>query len=417
MAQPALQSFKRRGFAIKAEVTEGTDSVPTSAANAFRLFDGQSAIEHDVIERPVDSDVFGHDPFVVNNQRVMVEGDIELIPPVTPGDAGADGSAACRHVLFVCGIAETKTATDDLTEYTLLSSSIPSGSMYFWHAGTVKRGLGSRGDLSGLTMAIGDRFKARLRLQGSYDEHTEEALPSNFDYSAFTVPTVSRKDNSIMRAATLTGGYVHLRAKSLSVDFNNGLQTKEFTQFGTTSITERKPVATLRFARQSNADINFHSLRDAGTYIKADYTVIEGDGRYSRLKVRGQIENIQDIDIEGDHGYEVTVRCIPSDTGGDEVVVEFGTSTVQLLGDYADGEDGVAYSSEIRFRGAPWTRPTFSVQSGTLPTGTSLNTATGVVSGTPSAAATYVFVIRATWTDAAGATQTADSASQSVDIV
>lgn len=413
MAQPALQSFKRRGFAIKAESTEGTDSVPTSASNAFRLFDGQSSLEQDVIERPVDKDTFGHDPFVVNNQRVLVEGDIELIPPTVPGD-GTNGLAACRHVLFVCGMAQTLTLADDLTEYDPISASIPSASMYFWHSGTVKRALGVRGDLSGLMIAIGDRFKARVRLQGSYDEQTEEALPSDFDYSAFTVPTVSRKDNSIMRVALLTGGYIHLRAKSLSVDLNNELQTKEYTQFGTTSITDRRPTAVMRFARQANSDINFHSLLSAGTYIRTDYTITDSSNNYSRLKARGQIEQIQDVEIDGDFGYEVTLRCIPSDDGNDEFGIEFGTTQVQLLGDYADGEDGVAYSSNIRHRGVFWTPPVYSVQSGSIPAGTSLNTATGEISGTPSAASTYNFTIRATWTDSAGATQTADSAAQSV---
>jgi hypothetical protein len=414
MAQPNLQSFKRRGFAIKAESSEGIDSVPTSSANAFRLFDGSSSIEGDVIERPVDSDIFGHDPFVVGNQRVIVEGDLELIPPTTPGDA-VDGKIAARHVLFPCGMAETLTSTDDLTEYRCISDAIPSASVYFWHSGTKRVGLGTRGDISGLMMAIGDRFKARCRMQGSYSSITEAVLPT-FDYSAFTVPTVSRKDNSIMRAATLTGAMVHLRAKSLSVDFNNGLATKEYTQFGTTTINERKPLATLRFARPAMADINFHALRDAGTFIKADYTVVETNGNYSRLFVQGQIENITDTDIDGDFGYEVTVRCIPTSAGGDEVIVEFGTTTVQLLGDLPDGTDDVAYSEQLRFRGVSYAPVVYSVFSGTLPTGLTLNTATGVVSGTPTTAGPYTFVLRVTYTNSAGATATADSVSQAVTI-
>lgn len=414
MAQPNLQSFKRRGFAIKAEVTEGVDSVPTSSANAFRLFDGSSSIEGDVIERPVDSDIFGHDPFVIGNQRVIVEGDLEIIPPTTPGDA-VDGKIAARHVLFPCGMAETLTSSDDLTEYKVISDAIPSASLYFWHAGTKRVGLGARGDLSGLMIAIGDRFKARVRLQGSYSAISEAALPT-FDYTAFTIPTVSRKDNSIMRAGTLTGAMVHLRAKSLSVDFNNGLTTKEYTQFGTTTINERKPLATLRCARPAMADINFHALRDAGTYIQSDYTVVDANGNYSRLKIQGQIENIVDADIDGDFGYEVTVRCIPTSAGGDEVILEFGTTTVQLLGDLPDGDDGEAYSASLRFRGISYAPVVYNVQSGSLPTGLSLNTATGVVSGTPSSAGPYTFVLRVTYTNSSGATATADSVSQAVTI-
>lgn len=411
MAQPALQAFKRRGFAIKAEVTEGTDSVPTSSANAFRLFDGSSSIEGDIIERPVDSDIFGHDPFVVGNQRVTIEGDLEIIPPGTPGV----DSIAARHVLYPCGMAEVLTVADDLTEYRTISDSIPSASMYFWHAGTLKKGLGARGDLSGLMMEIGNRFKARVRLEGSFSDITEQSLPS-FDYTAFTVPTVIKKSNSIMRIAPVDGAYVHLRAKSLGVDFNNGIQTKEYTQFGSTTINERKPVATLRFARQAMADIDVHALRDAGTHIQADFTLVEAGGNYSRLKIRGQIETINDTDIDGDFGYEMTVRCIPSTAGGDEVIIEFGTTAVQLLGDLPDGVEDVAYSQSLRFRGVSYAPVVYSTLSGTLPTGLSLDTATGVVSGTPTTAGPYTFVLRVTYTNAAGSTATVDSVSQAVTI-
>lgn len=408
MAQPSLQSFKRRGFAIKAEVTEGTDSVPTSSANAFRLFDGSSSIEGDVIERPVDSDIFGHDPFVIGNQRVTVEGDLEIIPPAVPGV----GSIAARHVLYPCGMAETITLADDLTEYKVISEAIPSASMYFWHSGTLKKGLGARGDLSGIMMEIGNRFKARVRLEGSFADIAEETLPS-FDYSAFTVPTVIKKSNSIMRLAPVDGAFVHLRAKSLSVDFNNGIQTKEYTQFGSTTINERKPVATLRFARQSMADIDVHALRDAGTHVSADFTVIEENGTYSRIRIRGQIETINDTDIDGDFGYEMTVRCIPSTVGGDEVILEFGTTEVQLLGDLPDAVAATPYSASLRFRGVSYAPVVYSVLSGTLPAGLTLSTATGVLSGTPTGGST--FVIRATYTNAAGATATADSVPQVID--
>jgi hypothetical protein len=245
---------------------------------------------------------------------------------------------------------------------------------------------------------------------------TEDALPT-FDYSAFTVPVVVRKDNSIMRLGTTTGAKVHLRGKSLSVDFNNGLSTKEYTQFGTTSISERKPLATMRFARPAIADIDVYALRAAGTHVAFDMTVVEDDGlRYSRLFGRGQIENITEPDIDGDFGYEITIRCIPSDAGGDEIGIEYGMVARQLLGDLPDGVSGTAYSQSLAYEGISWTPPVYSVLSGTLPTGLSLNTATGVVSGTPSATGAFTFVLRAAGTNQAGSAVNADSVSQAVTI-
>ena len=65
----------------------------------------------------------------------------------------------------------------------------------------------------------------------------------------------------------------------------------------------------------------------------------------------------------------------------------------------AGGVTGTAYSETINAQGG--TSPyTFAVTSGALPTGTTLNSSSGVVSGTPSAASTFSFTI--TVTDASG---------------
>ncbi len=59
------------------------------------------------------------------------------------------------------------------------------------------------------------------------------------------------------------------------------------------------------------------------------------------------------------------------------------------------GTEGSAYSATISASGANGSY-TFAVTSGSLPTGLTLNTATGLINGTPSAAATYNFTITAT---------------------
>ena len=59
------------------------------------------------------------------------------------------------------------------------------------------------------------------------------------------------------------------------------------------------------------------------------------------------------------------------------------------------GTNGAAYSETISASGgqSPYS---FAVTSGTIPTGTTLNTATGVISGTPTATGTFTFNITAT---------------------
>ena len=86
--------------------------------------------------------------------------------------------------------------------------------------------------------------------------------------------------------------------------------------------------------------------------------------------------------------YKVTPKL---QGGGGGVPITPVPVAQQLKG----GVNGVAYSETISAQGG--TSPyTFALTSGSLPTGTSLNTSTGVISGTPSAIASFSFTIKAT---------------------
>jgi hypothetical protein len=68
---------------------------------------------------------------------------------------------------------------------------------------------------------------------------------------------------------------------------------------------------------------------------------------------------------------------------------------VPVAANLAGGAPTVAYSETINAQGgsSPYT---FAVTSGALPTGTTLNTSSGVISGTPSATGTFSFTITVT---------------------
>jgi hypothetical protein len=74
---------------------------------------------------------------------------------------------------------------------------------------------------------------------------------------------------------------------------------------------------------------------------------------------------------------------------------------VPVAANLKGGTTGLTYSETINAQGG--TSPyTFAVTSGALPTGTTLNSSSGVISGTPSAASSFSFTI--TVTDALGYT-------------
>lgn len=111
--------------------------------------------------------------------------------------------------------------------------------------------------------------------------------------------------------------------------------------------------------------------------------------------------------------YSGTFRI--TDAGGrtaDTATFGFSVTAALSIGkSFADGTENTSYSGSATASGgtAPYT---YSVQSGALPTGLSLNSSTGAVTGTPTTPGTFNFVIRVT--DNLGAT--ADTTSTQVVI-
>lgn len=321
MAQPNLEQFKKRGVAIKIEATVGVDATPTGVANGVPLLNGSSGTEIDKIERPVDRPFFGGAPFVVGGKRAFIEGEFELYPPATPG-ASTTSSADCEVLLLPAGMTVVKDATAKTTKYNPVSANIASATAYWYHAGTHKKVLGARNDLSNLSLTVGERFKGNVRLQGEYTTVTEAALPSITLPSV--VPTAAKASNTATNVSVDGGADVLVWAKSLSVNLSNQIADKEYTTHKETGITDRAPTFTLRIAKTALADFNPWAARDGAQVFAARLRLTESDGRYSELGVRGQIEAINEVEIDGDYGWELTGPCVPSNTGGDEFYILFG---------------------------------------------------------------------------------------------
>jgi hypothetical protein len=303
----SLESFERRGLALKIETTENVDAVPTSALNAFLLMNGSSGVESEKIERPIDRPFFGADPFVNGLFRGYIEGDFEVL-----GAATAGLTAPIAPLLRIGGMAETLVASTSAT-YNPISSAIPSASAYFWHAGTLKKLLGSRAQISQMAMKIGDFFKARMRIEGNCTDVLDTALPTDFDLSAFRAPPAITTETMIL---TINGSAVE--GVELSLDFGTEMQVKEHSEARVARIQDRKPSFTARFYKPTKATLDLHQLWRNHTLVPIVGTVDGGATKKAVLTIGyGQIESISEIDLEKDYGFEVKGRCIPS-AGNDE---------------------------------------------------------------------------------------------------
>lgn len=339
MTQPALDFFRKRAVLLKAEGTEGTDALPVAGTDGFRLFDGSSSTEFDKDERNVDKPHFGASPFVTTNHRAKIEGTFELYPPATPG-AASTSDADCAKVLLPSGMAVTKNAVTKVTRYNPISAAIPSYTGYWYHVRRLLKVLGARGDISALTMEIGKRFTGQASLLGEYVDIATATMPTVT--LPTTVPVVSSKRNSTLLLNTLVKGGtastvgtplvdLHTWGKLLKIDFGNALAYREYTEKGVAGITDRAGKFTLRMAATDiTNDFDPWFIRKNHIVITGAYRLYDDDtkdGLYSELGFRGQIENVTEVDIDGDDGFELTGMCIPSDAGNDEFYIGFGDAS------------------------------------------------------------------------------------------
>lgn len=410
--QPALDFFRKRAVLLKIESEEGEDSAPVVGTDGFRLFDGSASIDYDTVERPEDKPHLGHDPFVLANPRVGIQGTFELWPPAEPGQA-TNSDAWAAIVLRPAGMAVTKSASGALTRYNPVSTAIATVTGHWYHTRELIKGVGIRADISALKMEIGQRFTGQVSLMGELSAEVEATTDPTVVLPT-KVPVVASKRNSVCRISTLVRGgtpstdgtpLVNLRvwAKLLQVDLGNSPTYKEYTEKGATTI-DRRSTFTLRIAETDiTNDFNPEYCRRHHILIEADWRLWETDakdGLYSILGFRGQIETVTRVDIDKDKGWEIKGRCLPSPSANDEWYAGFGDNRFQLRGTLPNGTEEVAYVATGPLATGDYEGTlAWTITGGALPDGLSINASTGVISGTPADGEAGSYTVEITATD------------------
>jgi hypothetical protein len=341
MAQPALDFFKKRNLLIKAQPTIDVDPVPVGATDGFRLFDGKTSTGYDTIELPVDQSFLGADDFAIANKRGLIEGDFEIYPPATPGQV-ATGDAFCERVLLPGAWGKTKDALAKTTTYKPIDTAIPFVAFRSNHTGLLLNALNSRCAISNISAEIGKTFRGHTQIQGDYDNFIKQAFP------AVTLPPVDSliltEKNTVCTVTTEIDGAIpggagtptvdlHVWAKMLTLDTGMGLKKEAYTEHAENNFDGRKGAFTWRIAK-TDIDVDFNPtfVRDNGIVIEIKFWVHRVntlDGLYTLMTVRGKIETVEEVDIDGKFGWDIKGRCLGTEAnaGADQYSLEFGDLT------------------------------------------------------------------------------------------
>lgn len=332
MAQPQLDSFIRRGFLLKLEGTEGQDSVPVVGTDGILLLNGSSGTTFEKRTRQTDRAVMGNYAFAVANKGAFIEGDFELFSPATPGQV-ATGNYVQEILLLSAGMDVVKAAGPKTTKYSPKSTAIASASGYWWHIDSHLHVLGCRNDLKSVKMEIGQIFGGKAHVQGNYTSVVKDSLPSGITLYT-TVPVTCAYNVCDADIKVGGGAALVVWAKSLELTLGSDLKSKEYSAVKKNAIASRAPTWKMRIAKTDLADFSPVNIRDAGTKVELRMRTWEGgnntSGNWGELYCQGQIETVDEVEIDGDFGWDLSGPCIPTNAAteaiGDEFYIMFGTT-------------------------------------------------------------------------------------------
>ena len=192
MAAPI--KWRSKIILAKIETEYGTDSVPTGAADAMLMQNVElRPMEGEDISRNLERPFSGPQEDFPVGLRVMLTGSVEMV-----GSGSTGVAPAWAPLMRSCAAAEVVTADDDpgdgTVEYTPISESQESCSIYFFVGGTRHVIVGARGSFE---MTVGAQGIPQLRfsLTGLFGVPSEQTRPTP-DLSNFAIPQAATSANT-----------------------------------------------------------------------------------------------------------------------------------------------------------------------------------------------------------------------------
>jgi len=246
---------RKRTILVKIEVTEGTDPVPTGAANAILISEPTiQPLAGGTVQRNTVKNTLGADAAIHVNTHVVVGFMCDI------AGAGAVAVApAYGPLLRMCGTAETITPTTGPVEYDPVSTDGETGTIYFNVDGIRHALLGARGNVS-LTFPPNDIPRFEFTFTGLFVAPTDTAAPA-LTLGAFKDPLPVSKVNT----PTFTlHGYAGV-LESLSLNLGNQVEHRDRVGSARVLRTDRQGGGNVALELPTIAAKDFISIAKANT--------------------------------------------------------------------------------------------------------------------------------------------------------
>lgn len=304
---------RSRYLLAKIETTYGTDPTP-AAANAIitsnlkrRIYAGPT------VSRENDRNALGARAQINTAPFVEYEFDVEMMGSGTLGTPPNYGV-----LLRACGFAQTITASTKV-EYLPVSASFESVSAYYDRGSERQIAKGMRGT-GGISFVASQMPKFNFKTTGFYQRPANQT-----PVTPAPTPNIEPLPVNKTNTPTCTLGAYNLILQSLTIDFGLQVTHTNLVNFEEVLIGEREMTGTLVCMAPHISTKDMFALAEshAGASSSAFQLIHGPTPKIVQLDSPAlQITGIEETDINGEVGYSMPFRLLPS-SGDDELKISF----------------------------------------------------------------------------------------------
>lgn len=311
--------IRKTAILAKVETTYGVDSVPTGAANAILVSNASFSLAYSNVERNFLRPYMGGSGQLAGTRFVECAFEVELANSGTAGTA-----PAWAPLLRACGMAESVLATPARVEYTPVSASFTSVTIYYHLDGVRRVALGCMGNVE-IMLNEGAAPMLRFTFSGLDGGRTATADPS-VTLTAFRTPQVVSDVNSgdinlgcTYATGAISAGTVY-PSRGLSVNLNNTVSRKALLGGQAVQISDRNVQGQIQLDLTAAQEVSFLTDINANTVTSLGFSHQTGAGVGIILHAPSvQRIDPSDAEYEGDVHMAQNLRFTPTTAGNDEL--------------------------------------------------------------------------------------------------
>ena len=311
--------IRKTAILAKVETTYGTDSVPTGAANAILVSNPTFGLSYNNVTRDFLRPYFGGSGQLVGTRFVEIGFEVEL------SNSGTAGTApAWAPLLRACGMSEALLATPARVEYTPVSATFTSLTIYYHVDGVRRAATGCMGNVE-IMLTEGAAPMLRFTFAGLDAGRTATADPT-VTLTAFRAPQVVTDVNTgdinlgcTYAAGVLSAGTAYT-SRGLTINLNNTVSRKALLGGQQVQISNRDVQGQMQLDLTAAQEVSFLAdiNTNASTTLGFSHQTGAGVGILLHAPAVQRVDP-SDQDYEGDVHMAQQLRFTPTSAGNDEL--------------------------------------------------------------------------------------------------